>query len=268
MTLDQADRPEDGSGTGGTTPSKSVSRVTLLGASLGAAILSGLVAWGVSEVTHQAFRPEVVVQESMLGPLAVPVPESERRTETANATVVYGGLGALLGLTMGAAGGLVRGSKARAVRSAAAGLVVGAVATGALALAIVPRHLDYLDSLDPADTNLVMPMLFHGAVWLGIGLAGGLALGMSQGGRGPAINGVIGGLVGGAIGAGVYEVVAAMAIPGANSAVPLSADRMVRLTALLAVATAVAAFSTATICSGTQPRRSKGPSRIDSGGSS
>jgi hypothetical protein len=262
MSIDQAGQPEDESGTERISAPKAVSGVALLGASLGAAILSGLGAWGASEWTHQAFLPEVVVQVTTVGPLEVPIPESERKTDTANSALVYGGLGALLGLMMGAVGGLVRGSNARAVRSAAAGAVIGALATGALALAIVPQHLDYLDTLDPADANLVMPMLFHGAVWLGIGLAGGLALGMSQGDRGAIVNGIIGGLVGGMIGAGVYEVVAALAIPGANSSVPLSGDRMVRLTALLSVATAVAAFSTATLCSGSQSSRSKAPAEM------
>ncbi|QDV32920.1 hypothetical protein [Tautonia plasticadhaerens] len=257
MALDQGGRPEGDSGSVGGAAPRPPGGGMLLGAALGAGLVAGLAAWGASEATHRAFRPETRRVVTMAGPLEVAVPESKRRTDVANSAAVYGGLGALLGLAMGAAGGMLRGSTGVAARSAAIGAAVGAAAPSVLAAVVVPRHLDYLGGLDPRDVNLVMPMLFHGAVWIGVGVAGGLALGLSRGGRRGAINGVVGGLIGAVLGAGAYELISAMAMPRANSAVPLSEDRLVRLVACLSVALGVALLSAATLSSGDRPRPSK-----------
>jgi hypothetical protein len=136
------------------------------------------------------------------------------------------------------------------VRAAVIGAAVGAAAPAALAAVVVPRQVEYQQGLDPAKTDIVIQMLWHAAVWIGVGLGGGMALGLGLGGRAKVTNGVIGGLIGGVIGAVAYEVIVATVVPNANPAHPLSEDRWVRLVACLSVAVCVATLSATTIASG------------------
>ena len=254
MALDQVGGPGEVPGRLGPPSAPKGREGSLLGLAIGAGLLAGLVAWGLSEASHRAFRPEIKIVETMAGRMEVPEVNSKRRADTANSALVYGGLGALLGLALGAVGGIARGSRPAAVRAAVLGAAVGAAAPAVLAAVVVPRQVEYQQGLDPAKTDIVIQMLWHAAVWIGVGLGGGMALGLGLGGRAKVTNGVIGGLIGGVIGAVAYEVIVATAVPNANPALPLSEDRWVRLVACLSVAVCVAALSATTIASG---RRAK-----------
>src|SRR4051794_32448039 len=88
--------------------------------SLLASTLAGLAAWGIGEATHGHFIAPTHKVVVMSSPIDMVSPEDETATGTKNSALAYGLLGAILGLAMGAAGGLARGASPRS--AAVAGL--------------------------------------------------------------------------------------------------------------------------------------------------
>jgi hypothetical protein len=96
---------------------------------------------------------------------------------------------------------------------------------------------------DPGNMSAEMTssLLVHGGTWGAVGAAGGLAFGIGLGGRGRAARALLGGLIGAVLGAILYELIGALALPGAKIMQPISEARVVRLLAqVLAVIPAAA----------------------------
>ena len=85
-------------------------------------------------------------------------------------------MGGLLGLAMGMAGGLARGSIIRGAWAAIVGFLLGTIVATSAALVFVSL---FYKKHDPETADLVLPMLMHGAIWSAVGAIGGLAFGLA-----------------------------------------------------------------------------------------
>jgi hypothetical protein len=149
-----------------------------------------------------------------------------------NATLAFGLLGAILGLTLGIVGGLER----RSLRSGAMAGVIGLLAGGAVGAgvsrALVPISENYSQLLSD---NLGYPLLIHGGIWSAIAAAAGLAFGLGTAHRGTIPRAILGAVVGALLGTAAYEIAGALAAPLAETTRALSLTPATRLLARLAV---------------------------------
>src|SRR5947209_3454211 len=98
---------------------------------LACGLLAGLAGFGLGEYALQLLAPSGDLPPGIRGDREkAPIEHARRRhvSQGQVATMAYGVLGALLGLTLGAAGGMTRRSAGAAIRAALIGLVVGATA--------------------------------------------------------------------------------------------------------------------------------------------
>jgi hypothetical protein len=166
------------------------------------------------------------------------VRESQDRTATAS----YGVLGALLGLALGAAGGMSRRSPGAAITAALIGLVLGAAAgTGTTFLLLRWYHAFHaVPAPENAAQELCLALATHGGIWGAVGTAAGLALGLGLGG-GRVARAIIGGILGAALAAAIYEFGGAVVFPLDRTLQPTATAPGPRLLAHLAVALCVSA---------------------------
>jgi hypothetical protein len=231
--------PEKGSEGGGDPHATSPRR--LLDIALGAGLAAGLIAWLGGEAVYDWFKPP---DELLHGANIVRSPELAREQTIAlikNATLAFGLLGAVLGLVLGAAGGVARCSLRSGVIAAVIGLVAGGAVGAGLAQALVPIAAG---DLVMVSESLVFALLIHGAIWSAIGAAGGLAFGIGLGGRKAALQAAVGGLLGAFLGTIVYDLLGAVVAPLAQTGAPLSTTWATRLLARVAV-TVLAALGAA-----------------------
>src|SRR5205814_1911460 len=132
--------------------------------------------------------------------------ETERRMRISRdraAALAYGGLGMVLGLALGAAGGLVRRSAIAAIAAGVAGLVLGGAAGAGATLTLLPSyHAARAAAPDEEVTNdLTLALRTHGGIWIAIGAATGLALGLGLGGGARIARATFGGILGAALAA-------------------------------------------------------------------
>ncbi|MDG3006597.1 hypothetical protein [Paludisphaera mucosa] len=219
------------------------------------ALVAGLIAGGASSLVGE--RVVAGYRDRLFPKLKiVQTPEDAARLEAArvgSARAVYATMGGLLGLALGAAGGLATGSRRRAVGAAVAGGVLGLVAGGATASIATPIFFRGRDS--QAD-DLIVPLLAHGAIWVLVGALVGLAFGLGLGLRSRgAAKALAGGLVGALIATIVYEIAAALAFPSGKSDLPLPGGGPPRILAqvLVAVLTALGAAVVTTSGGGARP---------------
>jgi hypothetical protein len=172
--------------------------------------------------------------------------EIERRRGGARdraAALAYGGLGAVLGLALGAAGGLARRSARAAIGAGLTGLVLGGAAGAGTTLALLPSfHATRAAASDEEWNNdLALALRTHGGIWLAIGAVGGLALGLGLVGWPRVGRAIIGGMLGAALAAVIYEFAGAVFFPVAETFRPMAITPAPRLMANLAVALGVSA---------------------------
>ncbi len=225
-------------------------RARLWSLTLGAGILAGLVSWLAGEASRELIKPPRHEVNSRGLTLRVTDRREEAAAVAKNAGLAFVLLGGALGGGLGVAGGLVRRSSRAAMSAGLLGLAVGATATGAMSLVVLPAHTVYqLRYPDEASRNLLWPLLVHTGIWSVVGAAGGWALGLGVGGQnrlGPAVQG---GLVGAAIAAIGYEFIGAFALPAARTAQYVSATWQTRLLARLAVTVLAAIGATVAVSS-------------------
>jgi hypothetical protein len=206
-----------------------------MGLALAAGAVGGVVAWLGGEAIHGWFE----------APLIDPFDRRSRemrglvRASTVReALLAFGMLGAVLGLTLGGAGGLIRRSVSAALGAGGLGLALAAAAGAGAAACLVPYYLGHVNR--DAD-DLVLPLLTHAGIWAPIGAAAGLVLGGGSGGLKSALAALLGGLLGALFGTLIFEVIAPIAFPMAKTGEPISATWSSRLLARLAVALFTAA---------------------------
>lgn len=222
--------------------------------------LAGLASWAVGEYCVEYYRPATRVVWGMGVAMTISSPEELASTLARNATLAFGLSGAVLGLALGGAGGLLRGSTRSATVAGLVGLVLGLGAGVASSLIVLPTYNRIMDRADETNAgDLLAPLLAHGVIGSAVGAACGLAFGIGLGGRSRIVRCILGGLVGGAAGAAVYELVGAFAFPLDKTGQPLSISWASRLLARGAAALCIAAGAAAAYAE-PRPRKPRGPS--------
>src|SRR5262249_21046927 len=121
---------------------------------LAGGLLAGLAGFGFGEYALRLFAPSLELPPGIRGDQILAPLEPARRVrepEARSATASYGVLGALLGLTLGAAGGLSRRSPRAAVTAGLTGLVLTAAVGAGTTFMILPWY--YAFSAPPSDEN-------------------------------------------------------------------------------------------------------------------
>jgi hypothetical protein len=198
-----------------------------------AALVAGMVAWGIGERTHELFVPSRAGDSRDFSALV----RSKAITDRQNAAIVFGALGALLGLFSGAAGGALGRSIRGGAGAALAGLVLGGLGAAVAAYGLTPIFNHFYSDEAP---SLVLPFLVRGGIWAIAGMAAGLALGWGSRGRGGIPGALIGGLVGAACGTIAFEVANGLLFPDDRNDAVIPTSTSARLMACLLVSVGVA----------------------------
>ena len=172
-----------------------------------------------------------------------------------DAVVSFGIIGALLGLGLGAAGGLIGRSGRRAVLAGGAGLILGGLAGAGTARWLVPIYFHNLNAND-----MTYSMEVNGGIWGAVGAAAGLAFAMGLGGSGRLLHMAVAGLGGGLLAMALFVFAGSMFLPRAMADRPVSLTPESRLAARLLLALLVAAGTVLAEASGR-----KEPARADGG---
>ena len=219
------------------TPGASLATSTplsLLVSALGAALVAGLLSWGIGEAMHDYYRPS---KAAFRGRYDFSALNREKGVaDRKNAAIAFGTFGALLACSLGVAGGLGRWS-ARAIATAmGSGFVVGGLAGGLAAYEIAPIFARYYNYANP----LLLPVLVRGGLAAVIGMAAGLALGLGHRGPAGALRSMTGGLLGGLLGVLAAEAIIAALYPMDPNDQVIPTSRIARLLGYLCVAGGVA----------------------------
>jgi hypothetical protein len=212
---------------------------------LAGGLLAGLAGFGLGEYSSKLFAPSLELPPAIRrDQVKAPLEHARRRRVSQDqiATMTYGGLGALLGLTLGAVGGLARRSPRAAITAALIGLVLGAAAGFGTTFLLLPWfHAHYtVPGDDSFKQELGLALATHGGIWAAIGAAAGLALGLGLGG-GRVSRAIFGGILGAAVAALIYEIGAAAVFPMDQTFLPLAIAPAPRLLAHLVAALCVSA---------------------------
>jgi hypothetical protein len=215
---------------------------------LGAGLLAGIASWVINEAGLPFVLPKSRIVQTMGGAMDLPSFVDQVAADSKNATVAYGILGAMLGLALGVAGGLVRNSPRRGVFAGITGALLGAIGGVGGATVFLPIYFRQLDvAQEQLGRDLVIPLLVHIGTWAVVGVASGIALGLGLGEGRRASRAAFGGLIGGALGAVVYEVVGALVFPNDRTTQPIALTWGPRLLAALSVSLMIAVMAVSTI---------------------
>lgn len=199
-----------------------------------AASVAGFVAWGIGEKTYDHYRPSAKAQSSRD---FTALNREERIADQKNTAIVYGSLGALLGLWSGAAGGVLRRSIAGGTRAALTGLLLGGIGGAAVGYSLAPFFKQLYSDEAP---SLLLPLLVRGGIWAIVGMAAGLALGWGWRGFLGSPAALIGGVAGSVCGTIAFEVVNAVAFPEDRNDAVIPSSTQARLLACLFVSVGAA----------------------------
>ena len=194
---------------------------------LAAGMLAGLCAFGIGEVTPSLFpRSNDFAPEIRAQPFLRAL-EMQKRIMLFNdqaAAAVYGGLGLLLGLALGAAGGLARRSNRAAIAAGFTGMVLGGTAGAATPYLVLPPYnaARIATTDDDKNIDLGLSMRTHLAIWSAIGASAGFALGLGLGGGAPVVRATVGGILGAGLATVIHEFGGALVFPLAETFRPLA----------------------------------------------
>jgi hypothetical protein len=215
---------------------------------LAAGLAAGFIAFGIGEVAP------------ILVPVSLEVPMEVRKDRSAlpqviqgrimisrdrAAALAYGGLGMVLGLALGVAGGLIRRSPRAAIAAGFIGMVLGGAGGAGATLGLLPSfHATRAAASDEEWNNdLLLALRTHGGIWVTVGAAAGLALGLGIGGTARTVRAIIGGMLGAALGTIIYEFIGALAFAVAETFRPTAVTPTPRLLAHFAVALCVSVMA-------------------------
>jgi hypothetical protein len=215
-------------------------------------LLAGLLAFGAGEAVYELI-PAAAVTQTALGLTKVsPSVATENVAAARNGAVAFGVLGLFLGGCLGLAGGLARRSSF-AVAAGGLGSVLGFAAGVGASLALLPFCI--ASRIRYPDNELVISLVMHGAIWGLVGALAGLAFAVGLGERPLWVRALTAGFAGALVGAVAFELIGAIAFPGAKTDDPISRTWVTRLMARLMVTVATAAALTLVL-----PVRSSKPS--------
>jgi len=214
---------------------------------LAAGLAAGLIGWLLAE--SALTRGTDLVRERRMNepPLASTI-------SIRDAMVSFGTLGALLGLGLGMAGGLIGRSGRRAGLAGAAGLVLGGLTGAGMARALGPIYFDNLNAND-----MTYALEVNGGIWGGVGAAAGLAFGLGLGGSARMLRIAVAGFGAGLLAMALFVFAASILSPRAMADRPISSNPGSRFAALVLLALMVSAGTVlAEGSGGKEPARVKG----------
>jgi hypothetical protein len=227
----------------------------LLGVALVAGLLAGVAAWLVGATILESYRDALTPKVTR--EVDAELVRRFARARLTSAVGTFTALGAIVGLSLGMAGGLARRSASAAARAAIVGCGVGSIAGLSISLLVLPN---FYKAHDPQSHDLLLPLLTLGSICSSVGAAGGLAFGIGIGGRGRWMKSLLGGLVGAALATVVYEIVGAIAFPADKTELPISQTHATRAMLHVLVA-ALAAVGSALGLGLSSKKRNAGPPR-------
>ncbi len=209
------------SGSSGVAPAAS-SEIRAYVLVLSAGLAAALIAWAAGE--------SMMIEETGMGSRGGRTPISPVVYSTRNGMTSLGLLGGSLGLGLGLAGGLLRGSARSAGLAGLVGVVLGGAAGAGAAKVLVPLYFSNYSGV-----SLTVPLLVHGGLWTSISIAAGLAFGLGIGGPGRAIEAVIYAIAGALLATFTYEFAGVWLFPAAQTDRPLPLSSASRMFAYLVV---------------------------------
>jgi hypothetical protein len=207
---------------------------------------AGIVAWTAGELTHGAFKPELVKQVTIAGTFIQPSLVTQNAADFKNAILAFSILGGVMALAMGIAGGLAARSIIRGLIVGSSGAVIGVlVAVGVTKLALPA----FYRRLAPDPNDVMTPMLVHGAIWTALGAVGAIAFAIGIKARREYFYIIVNSCVAAFSASFLYHTAAEGLFPAANSSEPIASAASARLLAAVFVTmlVAVGAASGATI---------------------
>lgn len=221
---------------------------------LGAGLLATVASWLLIEAAGDTFKAKATPMNFMGSTYMVVQADQRDAVGFRNVALGCGLMGATVGLALAMAGGLAGGwhrslpaaagqplalgfaggleprALTTALLAAVLGLALGAAAGAGTAIVAVPAAAR-LSRQDPGNPMMEMSgsILVHCGIWAAVGAAGGLAFWLGRGRRGRLARPVLGGLLGGLAGGLLYELIGALALPGAKLADPIAATAGLRL---------------------------------------
>ena len=201
-------------------------------------LLAGLLAFGVGEAVHDLIPAGTVTQHALGLTKVSPTVATETVAATRNGALAFGVLGLFLGGSLGLAGGLARRSS---IGAAAGGLgsVLGFAAGAGASLALLPFCI--ASRFRYPENDLAISFVMHGAIWGLLGAVAGLAFAVGLGERPLWVRALTAGFAGALVGAVAFDLIGAVAFPGAKTDDPISRTWVTRLMARLLVTVATAA---------------------------
>jgi MFS family permease len=201
---------------------------------VGAALVAGLLAWGIGEKTHDYYQVPVSAQGSRD---FTALNREERISDQKNTAIAYGTFGALLGVFSGAAGGALRRSIPGGVGAALAGLVLGGIGVALVSFALAPVFARFYSD---ENATLLLSFLVRGGIWAVVGMSAGLALGWGWRGLRGVTPVLTGGMAGGVCGTIAFELGNALLFPADRNDAVIPSSMQARLLAYLFVSVGVA----------------------------
>jgi MFS family permease len=223
--------------------------VWLWAAALGGALVAGLLAWEIGEKTYNYYQPSPESRRSRYD--FSRLNREQAVADRKNAAIAYGTFGALLGMFLGASGGIPRRSIASVLSAAAAGLLLGVLGGALAAYVLTPFFSQFYSDRDP---SLLLPVLLRGGTFAVIGILVGLTFGLARGGLADAMRSATGGLLGGLLGIIVFEAANAHFFPMERNDNMIPNAMLTRLICYLSVAVCLAL---GTLILGREPRHSR-----------
>jgi hypothetical protein len=198
-----------------------------------------LLAFRVGEAVYRLIPAAPVTQYALQLVRVTPTVATENVAAARNGAVAFGVLGLFLGGCLGLAGGLARRSSTSALKAGGLGSVMGFAVGAGASLALLPVCM--VSRIRYPDGDLVISFLMHGAIWGLLGAVAGLAFAVGLGERNLWVRALVAGFAGALIGTVTFELIGAVAFPGAMTDDPISRTWVTRLMARLLVTVATTA---------------------------
>ncbi len=179
-------------------------------------VVAAVLAVVLGEVVLYVYRGALQIPVTQ-----VPVPENIRRFKAARIicpALTFGGMAGLLGLVMGVAGGLARGSGAKGIIPGLSALLAGSLGVAAITWAVATL---FFQVFDPQANDLMTPLLMHGSIWLVVGAIGGVSFGAGLG-AGRWKSAAVGGVAGALVATVTSEMLGALFFASSKTDLPIS----------------------------------------------
>lgn len=206
---------------------------------LSTALIGGMLGWVLGNQAEQAIHWTVQVRPHARGEKPEPdatgfsVPlVSREEAERRNTTLVMGIFGGVLGLSVGAGGGLARNTSLATLQAGLTGLMLGSITGSSVPWMFVPEFYRQLSRAP----NPMLPVLMHAITYASIGGAAGLAFGYGLLERRGAARGLLAGVMGAVLGSMIFAVLHTMLFPMEWDFSPIPGKTVSRLLAHVCVA--------------------------------